>query len=259
MGRTVNNPLLSVRDISVEFGSKLVLDDVHVDLYSHQLTALVGPNGAGKSTLFSVFSGDISPSSGSVDINGQPLSSLSPKELAQIRSVMPQEHVMRFSFSVEEIVGLARLSHSTSPDEDEQIITQALATADVSHLRERDVQTLSGGEMARTAYARTLAQTTQIVLLDEPTAALDLKHQQRVLRTARDLTSEGCCVVIVVHDLNLAAAYADRVIMLNDGSIVADGTPTEVLQAPLITSIYGQNVLCQEHPTRNCPLIVPID
>ena len=167
--------------------------------------------------------------------------------------------MVRFSYSVEEIVELARLSHETSPDEDAQIITDSLDRAEVEHLRLRDVQTLSGGEMSRAGFARVLAQTTPVLLLDEPTAALDLRHQELVLRNARQLRDFGACVVIVLHDLNLAAAYSDRVIMMADGRIVADGTPEEVFTSERIEEVYRQPVVVTSHPTRGCPLILSTD
>src|SRR5699024_11175285 len=129
------------------------------------------------------------------------------------------------------------------------------ATADVLELAERNVQTLSGGEAARTAFARVLAQTTPVVLLDEPTAALDLHHQVTVLRKARALADEGACVIAVLHDLNLAAAYADRIVVLDAGRVAADGSPREVLTPELIARVYRQPVQVIEHPTRAIPLV----
>ena len=134
-----------------------------------------------------------------------------------------------------------------------------LAAGDVTHLAPRDVQTLSGGEASRTAFARVLAQTTPVVFLDEPTAALDLQHQEAVLRIARGLADEGACVIVVLHDLNLAAGYADRIVMLHRGRIAADGSPRAVLTRETIEHVYAQPVLVLEHPTRGVPLVVSDD
>jgi len=246
-------------DIHATLGSTEILNSVSTHLNAGEITTLIGPNGAGKSTLFAALAADVEPTAGRVVLDGQSIEKYTPKELALKRAVLPQDQVVRFSYSVEEIVELARLSHETSPDEDAQIITDSLVRAEVEHLRLRDVQTLSGGEMSRAGFARVLAQTTPVLLLDEPTAALDLRHQELVLRNARQLRDFGACVVIVLHDLNLAAAYSDRVIMMADGRIVADGTPEEVFTSERIEEVYRQPVVVTSHPTRGCPLILSTD
>lgn len=250
---------LQALGVNVVLGSNHILKDVDLDVHAGELTTLIGPNGAGKSTLFAALSGDLEPASGRVLLQGRPVRGYRPKELALRRAVLPQDHLVRFSYSVEEIVHLARLSHESDPDLDDAIVTDSLAAAEMVEMRRRDVQTLSGGEMARTAFARTLAQTTPIVLLDEPTAALDLRHQEVVLRRARRLRDDGACVVVVIHDLNLAAAYSDRVVMMQDGAIAADGAPAQVLTADRIGAVYRQRVLVTDHPTRPCPLVVAVD
>lgn len=251
--------MISARNVSLSFTGNLVLDAVDLDLEGGVLTALIGPNGAGKSTLFSVLAGDVRPDEGSVILDGRPVNSFTPKELARRRAVLPQDHGVRFSYSVEEIVRLARLSYPSDPDGDDQIVSSAIGAVEMEHMRNRDVQTLSGGEMGRTAFARILAQTTPVVLLDEPTSALDLRHQEAVLRRARELRGQGACVIVVLHDLNLAAAYADRVVLMDQGRVVADGEPRGVLTVANIERVYRQPVIVTEHPTRGCPLIVPTD
>lgn len=251
--------MIAATDVTVQLGGNVILDNVSIETGTGSLTILIGPNGAGKSTLFSVLAGDVAPASGTVRLDKRPIGDFKPKDLARLRAVLPQDHIVRFSYSVEEVVRMARLAHPVDEDLDDLIVTESLAAAEVSYMRVRDVQTLSGGEMARTAYARVLAQTTPIVLLDEPTAALDLRHQEAVLRHARSLRDAGSCVIVVLHDLNLAAAYADRIVMLSGGRIVADGDPRSVLTAERIESVYDQSVLVTEHPTRGCPLVVSTD
>lgn len=253
------SPMLRALGLNVVLGRNHILRDLDLDVAAGELTSLIGPNGAGKSTVFAALSGDLEPTSGQVLLHEKPVRSYAAKELALRRAVLPQDHLVRFSYSVEEIVHLARLSHPSDPAQDEGIVTASLAAAEMEHMRRRDVQTLSGGEMARTAFARTLAQTTPIVLLDEPTAALDLRHQEAVLRHARRLRDEGACVVVVLHDLNLASAYSDRVVMLSAGQVVADGPPSAVFTADQIRTVYRQNVLVTDHPTRGCPMVVAID
>lgn len=250
---------LELHGVGMQRGARHIFERVDVAFHPGSLTVLVGPNGAGKSTLLGIASGDVEPTSGEVRLLGRPLAQWSPGDLARVRAVMPQDHHVNFSFSVEEIVEMGRVPHERDPQRDEQIVAESMAAADVTHMRTRDVQTLSGGEAARTAFARVLAQVTPVVFLDEPTAALDLRHQERVLRYARSLASAGACVIAVLHDLNLAAAHADRIVMLGGGGIVADGAPRDVLTAPTIEALYGQPVCVVEHPTRGVPLVVTVD
>lgn len=250
------NPALRAQEVSVTLGRNEILRQVSLAAYPGEVIALVGPNGAGKSTLFGVLSGDLKPSHGTSLLDERPLSDFSLKELARRRAVLPQDHLVRFSYSVEEIVGLARLSHETTPEQDTAIVSDAIGDVELQGMRRRDVQTLSGGEMARAAFARVLAQTTPIVLLDEPTAALDLRHQETLLKRVRQLKEQHACVIAVLHDLNLAAAYADRIVVLADGQVTADGPPQEVLTAELISEVYRQQVIVSQHPTRRCPLVL---
>lgn len=251
--------VLAIERASVRIDGRAILDDVDLRFARGTLTALVGPNGAGKSTLLAVASGDLVPAAGHVRLAGAPLRDWKARALARERSVLPQDHAVRFAFSVREVVAMGRLPHPPAPAEDTRIAEAAMATADIVHLAGRDVQTLSGGEASRTAFARVLAQSTPVVFLDEPTAALDLQHQEAVLRTARQLADDGACVIVVLHDLNLAAGHADRIVMLQHGRVAADGSPREVLTRETIERVYRQPVLVLEHPTRGVPLVVSDD
>jgi iron complex transport system ATP-binding protein len=171
--------------------------------------------------------------------------------------VLPQYTSVEFAFTAEEIVRMGRAPHRSSPAEDDAIVARSMAATECTHLARRDYRTLSGGEQARVNLARVLAQTTRYLLLDEPTAALDLRHQELVMRLAADRAAAGDGVVAVVHDLNLAAAYATRVCLLREGRTVAHGRPRELLTAELLTDVYGYQVTVLDHPTRDCPLIVP--
>jgi len=252
-------PLLMLRGAGLSIDGKVLVDAITLDFFPGTLTALVGPNGAGKSTLLSLAAGDQRPTAGSVVLHDRPIHQWKVGELARERSVLPQDHAVRFAFTVREVVAMGRLPHPPQPAQDVAIVEAALATADVVPLQQRDVQSLSGGEAARTGFARVLAQQTPLVLLDEPTAALDLQHQERVLASARALTRAGACVIAVLHDLNLAAAYADRIVVLSRGRVAADGTPREVLTRERIEAVYRQPVVVIEHPTRPIPLVVITD
>ncbi|MHC9085129.1 heme ABC transporter ATP-binding protein [Luteimonas sp. RIT-PG2_3] len=248
--------LLRLHRISLLIGGHPLVNDISLDFAGSGLTALVGPNGAGKSTLLGIAAGDTLPTSGEVSLAGKPMAAWRARALARERAVMPQDHAVRFAFSVAEVVAMGRLPHTPDPVKDEAIVEQALAASDITRLADRNVQTLSGGESARTAFSRVLTQQTRLILLDEPTAALDMHHQETTLRRLRELADAGACIIVVLHDLNLAAAYADRIVMLESGRVVADGAPREVLTEEIISRVYRQSVHIIEHPTRGIPLVV---
>ncbi|MGO1769869.1 MAG: heme ABC transporter ATP-binding protein [Microbacterium sp.] len=248
---------LVVDSLCVEAGGRLLLDGVTFRARAGEVVALVGPNGAGKSTLLRVLAGDIEPDSGEATVGGRRPSRWKARELARKRAVMSQDHAIAFSFTVREVVEMGRVPHDRR-DDDAAIIERALRDGDVLALQERDATTLSGGELSRTVFGRVLAQETPVVLLDEPTAALDLRHQEQVMRVSRGLADAGCCVVVVLHDLNLAARYADRVAMFGEGALVADGSPRDVLTAERIREVYRQEVRILAHPTTGAPLVVSV-
>ena len=248
---------LRVDGVTIELGGRRVVDEVTLEVPAGELLALVGPNGAGKSTLLSALAGERRPDAGGVYIDDRRVRTIEPLDLARIRSVLTQDNAVSFPFLVSEVVEMGRSPWARTParDLDAQAIEAALERTDVAHLVERRFTELSGGERARVSLARVLAQETPVVLLDEPTAALDLRHQEDVLRIARELAREGRTVVVVLHDLSLAGAYADRVALLDRGRLRALGTPLEVLTEPLIAEVYGLDVEVLERDGR--PLVVP--
>ncbi|WP_244311022.1 heme ABC transporter ATP-binding protein [Corynebacterium hindlerae] len=248
---------ISVSEVSFTVDGRALLRGVNCELEAGELVALVGPNGAGKSTLLGVLAGDFPPSSGEVLVGGKPLAQWGSAELARERAVMLQSNEARFGFSVAELVQMARLPHPVNNSLDREIVERALAVSELQRLRDRSTMTLSGGEFARCNFARTDAQTTPIMFLDEPTAALDLRHQELVLSRARSARDAGVLVIVVLHDLNLAARYADRIIMLRSGEVVADGPPDEVLTEERVHEVYGQQILRIAHPETGVPLIIP--
>lgn len=234
-----------------------ILDDVAIELHRGEVHALVGPNGAGKSTLFSVLSGDVNPFAGEVWLDGEPLYNIRPRQLAQRRGVLLQQNTVAFSFTVEQVVRMGRAPWAGTPAEadDDRVVTEGMAATEVLELAHRPVSSLSGGERARVALARVLAQDVGILLLDEPTAALDLKHHEDVMHLARRRAADGATVAIVLHDLNAALTHADRVTLLSDGRVAAAGTPGEVLTADRIEQVYGQAVDVFPHPRTGVPII----
>ncbi|MEW1695961.1 heme ABC transporter ATP-binding protein [Streptomyces sp. NPDC091278] len=245
--------------LRVSLGRRAVLDGVDVRVRAGEVLALVGPNGAGKSTLLGALAADIPPASGEIRIGGRPAGDWSPGELALRRSVLPQSAALAFPFPVGEVVRMGRApwAGTEREDEDEAAVAAAMAATEVEEFAGRPFSGLSGGERARVALARVLAQRTGLLLLDEPTAALDLRHQELVLRVCRERAAAGDAVVVVLHDLGLAAAHADRIGVLHGGRITAEGPPSEVLDSELLSRVYRQPVEVFPHPGTGVPLVVP--
>ncbi|MFB9484307.1 heme ABC transporter ATP-binding protein [Streptomyces filamentosus] len=245
--------------VRVVRGRRAVLDGARIAVRAGEVLALVGPNGAGKSTLLSVLAGDLAPSAGTVRIGGRSAGAWSAPELALRRAVLPQTAELSFPFPVEEVVRMGRApwAGTARAAEDEEAVAEAMAATEVTALAARPFAALSGGERARAALARVLAQRTGLLLLDEPTAALDLRHQELVLRVCRERAAAGDAVVVVLHDLGLAAAYADRVGVVHGGGVAADGPPDGVFGAELLGRVYRQPVEVFPHPRTGVPLVVP--
>ncbi|MFG3488398.1 heme ABC transporter ATP-binding protein [Streptomyces sp. NPDC047972] len=245
--------------VRVDRGGRAVLDSVGVEVRAGEILALVGPNGAGKSTLLAVLAADLAPVAGEVRIGGRPATGWTPGELALRRAVLPQDAALSFPFSVADVVRMGRApwAGTEREDEDEAAVTGAMAATEVESFADRPFSALSGGERARVALARVLAQRTGVLLLDEPTAALDLRHQELVMRVCRERAAAGDAVVVVLHDLGLAAAHADRVGVLHDGRVAVAGPPSEVLGEELLSRVYRQPVEVLPHPRTGVPLVVP--
>jgi iron complex transport system ATP-binding protein len=252
--------LVASAGLGVELSGRSVLADVDVEVRAGELLALVGPNGAGKSTLLAALVGDVAPCAGSVLVDGRAPGEWSHVELAMRRAVLPQHVAVSFPFEVRDVVRMGRSPWAGTPreDDDDEIVRVALAEADVTDLRRRRVPTLSGGERARVALARVLAQDTQLLLLDEPTAALDVHHQELVFDVARARVRRGDGIVTVVHDLGLAAAHADRVALLAEGRLVAAGPPAEVLRPELLSEVYRHEIEVVAHPVTGALLVLPL-
>lgn len=244
--------------IRVTRGERHLLDDVSVSARAGELLAVLGPNGAGKSTLLKVMAGEFAPDAGEVALGGRRLANWLPVELALVRAVMRQDTYLDFAFSAREVVMMGRYPHCTrhTTARDWDIVDEALAAADAAHLATRPYPRLSGGEKARVQFARALAQVwpgsaePRLLLLDEPTAALDITHQHSVLTLARGLTrTHRFAVIAVLHDLNLAARYADRIALLDQGRVAALGTPAEVLTPEQLMATYHVAADCHTSPT----------
>ena len=250
---------LTAKGASLEREGTVLCCDVDLSFEPGNLVSIVGPNGAGKSSLLALLAGDLEPASGSVDLDGVRLSAIPPIELARRRAVLSQSNSVAFPFTVSEVVTMGRFAQSSesSAATDRRIVSESMEATDVSHLARRRITTLSGGEAARVALARILAQDTPIVLLDEPTASLDIKHQEMVFDLLRVKAAAGALVVMVVHDLEAAAAISDRLILLNAGRVVADGHPTTVLSSELLSDVYDYPLTVKADPSNGSLEIRP--
>lgn len=231
---------ITASNLSCQRGGRTVITSINLDVHYGEVLILVGPNGAGKSTLLSALSGDVAPNDGSVLSGGCALTQWAARDLAQQRAVLLQHNHVSFGFTVAEVVAMGRHPWPSVNDaEDQRILAQAIRYTDIADLVHRKYSELSGGERARVSLARVLAQDTPIVMLDEPTAALDLRHQEDVMALCRTLARRGRAVVVVVHDLSLASAWADRIAILDHGQLRVVGPPEDVLTSDLITDVYG--------------------
>ena len=247
--------------MSVRAGERLILDQVDLRVDPGELVGVIGPNGAGKSTALGALCGDVPLASGQVRLGRSPLNDLSARAQARLRAVLPQSHDVGFSYLVHDVVMMGRTAWQENPDLDQELVSWALGCTQVDDLRDREVPTLSGGELARVHLARVLAQRTGLLLLDEPTAALDVAHQEAVLALAWRLTrlpeTHARGVLAVLHDLSLAAAWCDRLVLLRGGHVVADGTPWEVCRPELLSEVYGWRLCVREDPDTGAPVITP--
>lgn len=235
--------VITARGAGLQIGETQILREVDVEVRSGEVLALVGPNGAGKSSLLSLLVGDLAPTSGTVLLDGRPVTEHRPRELARRRGVLLQENRLSFPFEVLDVVRMGRApwQGTALEDDDDAAVARAMDATEVRHLARRSFPTLSGGEKSRASFARVLAQGARAIFLDEPTAALDIRHQERTLTLARESAQAGDAVVVVLHDLSLAAAYADRLLLIAGGRVVAHGPPADVLDAALLSRVY-------EHP-----------
>ncbi|MRI33090.1 heme ABC transporter ATP-binding protein [Endozoicomonas sp. OPT23] len=258
---SVSNQSLNVLNASVHIDGKTLLDDVSIQVNPGEVVTVLGPNGAGKSTLLKVISGERKPTTGEVLLNGRSDWPLSQQAL--MMGVLPQSSSLSFPFTVEEVVLLGRIPCTSDHQENLDIVSKALKEVDGFHLKDRQYTTLSGGEKQRVHMARVLSQIwteselgKRYLLLDEPTSALDPAHQQLTLKMARKQADQGMGVLVILHDLNLAARYSDRLVILKEGAIAAQGTPAEALTRETVDAIFDIDVTIAEHPVYQCPLVI---
>lgn len=257
--------VVELRNLTLQRGARRILSQLSLDLHAGELTVLLGPNGTGKSSLLKCISGEI-PVQGEIRLFGQPHAHWPAQALARRMAILPQSSALSFSFLAREVVALGRLPHASGKTADEVIIQHCLQAVGAEHLADSAYTVLSGGEKQRIHFARVLAQLDdqaanspqadarpalaqpKLLMLDEPTSALDLSHQHQTLQTAQHRARQGDAVLVILHDLNLAARYADRVLLLNHGHIQADGAPEDVLTPERIRQTFAFDAQVFRHP-----------
>lgn len=256
--------------VTVRVGDAVLLDRVGFVVEAGRFAAILGPNGAGKTTLMKVLAGSLQPDSGTVGLCGRPLRGWPRRESSRLRAVLSQRTDLTFPFSVRDVVLLGRSPYAgqTRRNTDIAIAESTMEMCGISHLASRIYPTLSGGEQQRVQLARVLAQlhrngvdfddcSGQVLLLDEPTSSLDIAHQHAILKLARTLTARGMAVAAVLHDINLAAVFADSVHLMKDARIVEAGTPEKVIRSDSVKSIFNIAVRLVQQDGHASPLVVP--
>lgn len=237
--------VVRLRDLCVERDGRSILRNVSLELAPGGVVGLIGPNGAGKSTLLRAIVG-LAPARGDISFDGVPLAGIARRELARLTSFLPQDRDVAWPLSVEAVVELGRTPYlspfSGLSAQDRTEVETAMRLTDTAHLRDRDISTLSGGERARVLMARVLAQAAPVLIADEPTAGLDPGHQLALLEAFHELAAAGRTVVVSLHEIALAARWCDRIVLLDHGRIVADGTPASVLTTENFATVYGVRI-----------------
>lgn len=255
-------PVLEARRLSFAYRREKVVDEVSLALYAGEMVGIVGPNGSGKSTLLRLLTGVLTPNQGEIAVEGRPLSSYSRRQLSRLIAVVPQDTIIGFPFSVMEVVLMGRSPHlgtlAFEGERDVEVAHRAMLRTGVWELADRSVHEISGGERQRVVVARALAQEASILLLDEPTAFLDIKHEVETYDLLREVQEEGRSVLTVLHDLNLAALYCDRVILLDHGRVVCDGPPREVLTYAVLTRVYQTEIYVAPNDITGAMNILPL-
>lgn len=255
--------MLELNGICFSYGDRLVLRGINLEVDEGEMVALVGPNGSGKSTLLKIICGILNPSSGDVRWGGQALVPLSPRERAQLVAVVPQTPNIPGTFTALELTMMGRTPYlgllQAESSRDLEIVQQAMELTGTWELANQPMDKLSGGERQRVLIARALAQETPLLLLDEPTASLDIAYQVAVLDTVRAIQKErGGAILVAIHDLTLAAQYCHRIALLRDGVVYAQGNPREVLTSANVLEGYSTQVYILEHPVSGKPVVLPL-
>jgi len=259
--------MLQVTDIAYKIAGALALSEISFEAKAGEMVVILGANGAGKSTLLKLITGTLKADAGTIRLNERLLPEWPAKELALISAVLQQQHQLQLPFTVQEVALMGRYPHfgRLASATDKQIVDIALEKAGVTHLKTRNYLTLSGGEQQRVHVARVLAQIygesgaqPRYLFMDEPSNSLDILHQHSALQLAKDFANEGNCVVAVLHDLNLALQYADKILLLKSGQLAGFGRPLDIMTDSAISDVYGLPLQVFEHPSCSHPIVMPV-
>ncbi|MDA8305340.1 MAG: ABC transporter ATP-binding protein [Deltaproteobacteria bacterium] len=254
---------VAVHDLSISYGKRPILRDVAFSVAEGEYFVIIGPNGSGKTTLVKVISGSLKPQTGRVEIVGRSIEAIARRELARAVALVPQHAPVDVPFTTAEVVLMGRSPHlgllSIESREDMEIVEQSMRFTNVEHLARSRLDQLSAGERQRVLIARAVCQRAGTIVLDEPTASLDIAHQMHIMDLMEKLRREqGVTVIMVSHDLNLAAMYANRILLLNHGKVARIGTADEVFQPGVIEPAYGCSLLIDRNPLREVPRLTPV-
>ncbi|MFJ5766304.1 ABC transporter ATP-binding protein [Lysinibacillus sp. NPDC093210] len=249
--------------ITAGYENKTILQDVSVTIPSNKISIIIGANGCGKSTLLKTMARLIKPTSGQVTLDGQPIQKMPPKQLAKVLGLLPQSPIVPEGITVADLVGRGRFPHHSFlkgwSKKDYEAVAEAMEMMNITEFADRHIDELSGGQRQRVWIAMALAQQTDILFLDEPTTYLDITYQVEILDLLTDLNRKyGTTIVMVLHDINLSARYADYIFALHEGKLVAEGTPSDIITNGLIKDIFALDCMVIEDPVSNSPSVVPI-
>lgn len=255
--------IFQAENITAGYDNKMILQDISLTIPSNKISIIIGANGCGKSTLLKTMARLIKPTSGQVTLDGKPINKIPPKHLARVLGLLPQSPVVPEGITVADLVGRGRFPHQSFlkgwTKEDYEAVAEAMEIMNITEFADRNIDELSGGQRQRVWIAMALAQQTDILFLDEPTTYLDITYQVEILDMLTDLNRKyGTTIVMVLHDINLSARYADHIFAVHKGKLVAEGTPEEVVSSTLIHDIFGLKSLVIQDPVSDSPSVVPI-
>nr|WP_154894458.1 ABC transporter ATP-binding protein [Paenibacillus xylanexedens] len=254
--------VFQAEDLVAGYDNKTVIHGVDLAIPSNQISVIIGANGCGKSTLLKTLARLIKPISGKITLNGKPISKFPPKQLARVVGLLPQSPIVPEGISVADLVGRGRFPHQSLlsgwTKKDYEAVAEAMEIMDITEFANHNIDELSGGQRQRVWIAMALAQQTDILFLDEPTTFLDITYQVEILDLLTDLNRKhGTTIVMVLHDINLSARYADHIIALVEGKLVAEGAPSDVITSTMVKDIFGLDCTVVEDPLSGSPLVVP--
>lgn len=255
--------IFKAENITSGYENKTILNDISISIPSNKISIIIGANGCGKSTLLKTMARLIKPTSGQVTLYGKPIDKMQPKKLARILGLLPQSPIVPEGITVTDLVGRGRFPHQTFlkgwTKKDYEAVAEAMEIMKITEFADRNIDELSGGQRQRVWIAMALAQQTDILLLDEPTTYLDITYQVEILDLLTDLNQKyGTTIVMVLHDINLSARYADHIFALHNGKLVAEGEPSKVITSTLIEDIFGLQCTVIEDPISGSPSVIPI-